>query len=68
MQSTALYESDNIIVGSAELPAVKTKKGLCWILPGNKIECDREVATAYAEKLDRMIRSNMKKFSRTLFH
>ena len=61
------YISDNIIVGNAELPAVKTAKGICWVLPGKQLECDRDVAQAYAEKLNDTISSNMRKYSRRLF-
>ena len=67
MSSEFEYKSDNIIVGSAELPAVRTKAGICWVLPGQGIECDREVAEAYAAKLDKVISSNLQKFSRKLF-
>jgi len=61
------YKSDNIIVGSAELPAVRTREGICWILPGQGIECNREKAEAYAEKLDQVISGNLRKYSRKLF-
>ena len=61
------YISDNIIVGNAELPAVKTAKGVCWVLPGKHLECDRDAAQAYAEKLNDIISSNMRKYSRRLF-
>ena len=67
MSSEFEYKSDNIIVGSAELPAVRTKAGVCWVLPGHGIECDREVAEDFAEKLDQMISKNLRKFSRRLF-
>ncbi len=61
------YQSDNIIAGSAELPAVRTAKGICWILPGRGMECDREAAHDFAEKLDIVISKNMRKYSRKLF-
>lgn len=66
MQTPSDY-NDNLIVGSAELPSTRTKKGICWVLPGNTIECDREAAIEYATKLDRIISTNLPKFSRTLF-
>lgn len=67
MSSEFEYQSDNIIIGSAELPAVRTSQGMCWILPGKGIECSREAAEAYATKLDQMISKNLHKFSRRLF-
>lgn len=61
------YQSDNIIVGSAELTAVRTKQGICWVLPGVGIECDRQVAENFATKLDVVITKNLQKYSRRLF-
>lgn len=61
------YHSDNIIVGSAELTAVRTKDGVCWVLPGVGIECDRQVAEEFATKLDVIITKNLQKYSRRLF-
>lgn len=61
------YQSDNIIVGAAELPAVRTAQGMCWILPGRGIECDRSKAEDFAEKLDKIISKNLIKYSRRLF-
>lgn len=61
------YKSDNIIVGSAELPAVRTAHGMCWILPGGGIECDRTKAEDFAEKLYQVITKNLHKYSRRLF-
>ena len=61
------YISDNIIVGNAELPAVRTAQGICWVLPGKQLECNRDIAQAYAEKLNDIISGNMRKYSRRLF-
>lgn len=61
------YQSDNIIVGSAELPAVRTAQGMCWILPGRELECDRSKAEDFAVKLDALITKNLHKYSRRLF-
>ena len=61
------YQSDNIIVGSAELTAVRTQQGICWMLPGVGIECDRTKAEDFAEKLDQVITKNLHKYSRRLF-
>lgn len=61
------YQSDNIIVGSAELTAVRTQQGICWVLPGVGIECDRQVAEDFATKLDAVISKNLQKYSRRLF-
>lgn len=61
------YQSDNIIVGSAELPAVRTAQGMCWILPGRGLECDRSKAEDFAVKLDEIITKNLRKYSRRLF-
>ena len=67
MSSEFEYKSDNIIVGSAELTAVRTKQGVCWMLPGVGIECDRNVAEDFATKLDVIITKNLQKYSRRLF-
>jgi len=61
------YTSDNLIVGSAELPARRTQQGVCWVLPGGKLECNREAAMNAAVKLDRIISQNLHKHSRKLF-
>ena len=61
------YQSDNIIVGSAELTAVRTDNGVCWMLPGVGMECNREVAEEFATKLDTIITKNLSKYSRRLF-
>ena len=61
------YQSDNIIVGSAELTAVRTATGICWMLPGRGMECNREVAEDFASKLDKVISKNLTKYSRRLF-
>ena len=61
------YQSDNIIVGSAELTAVRTSNGVCWMLPGRGMECNRAVAEDFATKLDTVISKNLTKYSRRLF-
>ncbi len=61
------YQSDNIIVGSAELTAVRTESGVCWMLPGVGMECNREIAEEFATKLDTIITKNLPKYSRRLF-
>ena len=61
------YQSDNIIVGSAELTAVRTDSGVCWMLPGVGMECNRQVAEEFATKLDTIITKNLTKYSRRLF-
>ena len=60
------YKSDNIIVGNAELPAIRTNEGLCWMLPGNIAECDKNVAVKYAQQLDVVITANLAKYSRKI--
>ena len=67
MSNNFEYQSDNIIVGSAELTAVRTQQGVCWMLPGVGIECDRQVAEDFATKLDVVITKNLQKYSRRLF-
>lgn len=61
------YRSDNLIVGSAELPAVHTEHGICWALPGQRIECCTEQARKVAECMDQLIARNLKKYRRKLF-
>lgn len=67
MSQSCEYQSDNIIVGTAELPAVRTAAGICWVIPGLGIECDPEVARQHAESMDRLIAKNMPKYKRKLF-
>ena len=61
------YQRDNIIVGSAELTAVRTATGICWMLPGRGMECNRDAAEDFAAKLDVVISKNLTKYSRRLF-
>lgn len=67
MTSNYDYQSDNIIHGSAELPAIRTDQGVCWVLPGLGVECCRESAERFAVRLDKTIQRNLRKFSRKLF-
>lgn len=67
MQQLLQYETDNVIVGSGEVPAVMTKMGIAWVLPGGTITHNREVALANAVTMDRMIRRNLRRYKRRLF-
>ena len=54
-----LYITDNIIIGMGELPAQKTRHGICWITPGSGRIYDRDEAIEYAKRLDALIQSNV---------
>lgn len=62
-----LYITDNIIIGMGEVPAVTTREGIAWRLPGNKITFNRDEAIAVAEQLDRLFKANMHKHRRNVF-
>lgn len=67
LEALPLYITDNIIVGMGEVPAIQTKEGIAWKLPGNKQTFDRNEAIAAAEQLDRLFRKNMHKYRRAIF-
>lgn len=60
------YITDNIIIGNGEVPAVKTREGLKWMLPGGKFTTDRTEAVSIASQLDRIVSANLRKFKRRL--
>jgi len=65
--SEELFITDNVIVGMGEVPAMRTDRGLCWVLPGNGVTYNKDEAIEVATRLDRIIRANLKKYKRTLF-
>jgi len=60
------YRTDDIIIGYGEVKAVHTEEGLQWALPGDIYTACKEEATRVAEKLDRMVQANVKRFNRKL--
>ena len=61
-----LPNNENIIVGYAELISGRSKNGLYWVLPGGRKVTSKRYATGYAERLNKMITSNMKRLDRNL--
>lgn len=64
---TEKYITENIIVGNGEIPAIRNKQGLHWVLPGGIITTSRVTALAYAERLNDIISANLLPFKRKLF-
>jgi hypothetical protein len=62
----AIANPDDIRHGFGTVKAVHTEKGLHWVLPGNALTMCKNEAQAAAEKLDRMIQSNVKRTGRSL--
>lgn len=60
------YKTDDIIIGYGEVKAVHTEEGLKWALPGFIYTACRDEAIRVAEKLDRMVQANVKRFDREL--
>jgi len=63
-KSTILPES--IIIGHAQLTAVYKRNKLHWALPGGGYTASRPFAMMYASRMNKLIRVNMKRYSRTL--
>lgn len=61
-----LPDNDNIVVGHAQLTARCKGKKLFWELPGGGTITNRLDAKAYAERLDKVIKSNVKRCNRSL--
>lgn len=53
-----LYITDNIIIGSGEVPAIRSKQGIVWVLPGGRHTRSQEEAIACAVQLDKLYRRN----------
>lgn len=60
------YITNNVIVGNAEVPAVRTKQGIAWVLPGGKRTKDKAIAYAYAKRMDAIITANLTQYSRKI--
>jgi hypothetical protein len=61
------YLTDNIIVGNGEVPAIRGKYGIEWVLPGGLRTRSRELAQEYAERLNEIITANLSRYRRRLF-
>ncbi len=61
-----VFHSDNIIVGFAEVKSRTINGVVQWELPGGEFTHSKLQATEYAERLDKMIQTNMKRFNRSL--
>lgn len=66
VKSEEIYETDDIIIGFGEVPAIQTPEGLRWILPDRRFTACREEATAVAQRLDKLIRANVPRYERSL--
>lgn len=66
VKNEEIYETDDIIVGFGEVPAIRTSEGLRWILPDRKMTACRDKAIEVAQRLDRMIRANVTRYERSL--
>lgn len=62
----AIANPDDIRHGFGTVKAVYKEEGLHWVLPGNILTACRQEAQLAAEKLDRMIQSNVKRTGRSL--
>lgn len=60
-------ETKNIVFNYGEVVAVPTRKGYKYALPGGGFTHSRVVAFGVAQRMDKMIRNNMKKYDRTFF-
>jgi len=61
-----LYETDDIIHGFGEVPAVYPEGELGWMLPNREVTRDRQLAEHAAKRLDALIQANMKRYDRSL--
>ncbi|MCM2973774.1 hypothetical protein [Larsenimonas suaedae] len=62
-------ENDNdIIVGFGSVRAQDPVEGrkTAWVLPGRRVTEDRSEAEHYAQRLDRLVRSNLQTHGRAL--
>ena len=50
----------NISVGYGEVPALRVNGLTAWGLPGGDITFSEEIALAWAEKIDKSIRANIR--------
>lgn len=53
-------QNDNIVVGYGEVPAVHYRGVVGWGLPGGEVTFREEIAIAWATRLDKVIRANMR--------
>lgn len=65
-RDTPVYETNDIIHGFGEVPAVHQDGKLGWVLPGRGITYDKDEAEHHAKRLDSLIQANMKRFDRSL--
>lgn len=64
---TDLPNTNSIIIGHAELTAVKDRRNnIYWALPGGGFTKSKPFAMSYASRLNRMITDNMKRFNSNL--
>lgn len=58
------YQTNNIIVGHAELPYTVSGRFRGWVLPGGQRVTSREIATDYAKQMNAFMAANMKTYKR----
>lgn len=66
VRAKEVYDSDDVIIGYGEVPAIHTSHGLQWILPNRELTACRDTAVRWAQQIDRLIQSNMKRYDRSL--
>lgn len=58
-----LFETDNVIVGKGEVPAIRTEQGVVWVLPGGQRTSSQFEALAIATEIDHIIKNSRKKIA-----
>lgn len=66
VKNEEVYDSDDVIIGFGEVPAVQTPRGLQWILPNRELTACRDTAIRWARQMDKLIQGNMKRYDRSL--
>ena len=60
------YITHNVIVGNGEVPAVRTERGIEWVLPGGQRTRVKSEAVIVAARIDQLIKHNLPKFNRRI--
>lgn len=62
----AIANPDDVRHGYGTVKAAYTEEGIRWALPGNILTACKKEAQLAAERLDRMIQVNVKRYNRSL--
>lgn len=60
------FNEDDIRIGVAEIKSRRVNGIVHWELPGNEITHSKAYALEYAERMNKMIQVNQKRFNRSL--